>query len=446
MAGLFRDFYFRDRDASDPARYISWYLTTFGLVLLVVFVGAVLVAPFQPMLKTAPFLRFIGLALLVGTAGFAGGGFLGFLFGVPRMRTSESSAGEAAVLSNTNLEQVSDWLTKIVIGVTLVQFHAINGLLWDFRVEIDGAFPIPQGSGLVACLILGASAIAGFMGAYLKAKTDLMRAFDPLKTAKDSLNASVGQISFAAEARKLIQYPLLAAEPAASSAAASLLGSSLEPTTDPEMLRLTGLAQAVLKNFKGAADALGKAAASDPDPDLKILAARARAVGGDPKGALAQLPPEVPLTGEALSAQDFEAALARMFVDLYVDGGFVDAIKIGESLKSDPGGENSPRVWLYLASAYGQKHADLKRASASDADLKVVKAQALDAAKRALELDSRNNLPTLRTLWDVSDRTKPARQNDLESFADDPDFIALLQPPPPAPAPPASPSGTGAKR
>src|SRR5512143_3092668 len=70
---------------------------------------------------------------LVGTATLSVGGLLGFLFGIPRTtRPPRGSEGAGAndgrreaintpYEPSNNLEQVADWLTKILVGVGLVE-------------------------------------------------------------------------------------------------------------------------------------------------------------------------------------------------------------------------------------------------------------------------------------------------------------------------------------
>jgi hypothetical protein len=71
-------------------------------------------------------LRIFGLLWMVGAAAWLVGTALGFLFGVPRVRASEvEDRPDTAVVPNTNLEQISDWLTKIIVGATLVQLGPI---------------------------------------------------------------------------------------------------------------------------------------------------------------------------------------------------------------------------------------------------------------------------------------------------------------------------------
>ena len=44
---------------------------------------------------------------------------------------------EIAYRPNTNLEQISDWLTKLLVGACLVQLSAIRTGLIDFQLSIE---------------------------------------------------------------------------------------------------------------------------------------------------------------------------------------------------------------------------------------------------------------------------------------------------------------------
>jgi len=82
--------------------------------------------------------------LLVGAASISVGSLLGFLFGMPRAMVAPSTSEEtdaAAPMTyrpSTNLEQVSDWLTKILIGVGLVELRQIGGRSprWDVWLRV----------------------------------------------------------------------------------------------------------------------------------------------------------------------------------------------------------------------------------------------------------------------------------------------------------------------
>lgn len=74
-----------------------------------------------------------GLALALAAASTLVGGIVGFLFGIPLTNQKNSqNSGEStngSLKANTGLEQVSDWLTKIIVGVGLVQLgHALPAL------------------------------------------------------------------------------------------------------------------------------------------------------------------------------------------------------------------------------------------------------------------------------------------------------------------------------
>jgi hypothetical protein len=68
------------------------------------------------------------LASLWAMSCVATGALIGFLFGVPRFNPHAAPA-EDRLLPNTNVEAVSDWLTKILVGVGLVNFQAIGAFV-----------------------------------------------------------------------------------------------------------------------------------------------------------------------------------------------------------------------------------------------------------------------------------------------------------------------------
>jgi len=76
------------------------------------------------------------VGFLAAGAAWLVGALLGFLFGIPysdRKNGDTSSSSEsdksptqsAGYRANTNLEQISDWLTKILVGVTLVEINKV---------------------------------------------------------------------------------------------------------------------------------------------------------------------------------------------------------------------------------------------------------------------------------------------------------------------------------
>jgi hypothetical protein len=87
-------------------------------------------------------------ALVIATAAFFAGGFIGFLFGVPHtVQGSAPSTGITKYLGNTNLEQVSDWLTKIIVGVGLVQIGRAVPALSKFAKSLKAPLGGQASSG-----------------------------------------------------------------------------------------------------------------------------------------------------------------------------------------------------------------------------------------------------------------------------------------------------------
>jgi len=76
-------------------------------------------------------MTFLALNLTAGGAAGFTGGLLGFIFGVPKtLAASRQTAGGApanASQTNTNLEQISDWLTQILVGAGLTSLTSLPG-------------------------------------------------------------------------------------------------------------------------------------------------------------------------------------------------------------------------------------------------------------------------------------------------------------------------------
>lgn len=66
----------------------------------------------------------LAASLFTSMAALAIGIFIGFIFGVPRQAQADG-INNGTFASNTNLEQISDWLTKILVGITLTQISQI---------------------------------------------------------------------------------------------------------------------------------------------------------------------------------------------------------------------------------------------------------------------------------------------------------------------------------
>jgi uncharacterized membrane protein len=129
------------------------------------------------------------LAILVGIPGqrptaclwammcIAIGALIGFLFAVPRVNPEIKAS--SALVTNTNIEQVSDWLTKILVGVALINFTQIgeflSGLADDLALAL-GTAAAPVTKALALSLILYFF-VAGLIQGYLLTRLFLSRQF-----------------------------------------------------------------------------------------------------------------------------------------------------------------------------------------------------------------------------------------------------------------------------
>ena len=96
----------------------------------------------------------ISMAMLATLAASAVGGLTGFLFGVPKGPSDRDEQQRSGFFyrPNTNLEQVSDWLTKIIVGVGLIQAREIGGIIDQVGTRVGtavGDLPGVKGSGTV---------------------------------------------------------------------------------------------------------------------------------------------------------------------------------------------------------------------------------------------------------------------------------------------------------
>lgn len=130
----------------------------------------------------------IGLIALTGLGALVVGAFVGFIFGIPRagifvyaateddqphlMEEGLPAVKNRGISSNyqpsTNLEQVSDWLTKIIIGVGLVEFGNIGAVLQNLGEAVNRrVVGINLNIEVLTISTVVIFAIIGFMGSYL---------------------------------------------------------------------------------------------------------------------------------------------------------------------------------------------------------------------------------------------------------------------------------------
>ena len=164
-------------------------------------------------------------SLLCGGAMLTGV-LLGFLFGIPRTRQREggivpdasgapdatpgqdkpaepptaspqpAQASSVSYRANTNLEEISDWLTKILVGVGLTQIDAIQKGFAELTEQAAMGLGNQPHSQIYAAALIGFAIVPGFLYGYLWTRLYLASVMrDADQAALGALTQSVRQAS-----------------------------------------------------------------------------------------------------------------------------------------------------------------------------------------------------------------------------------------------------------
>jgi hypothetical protein len=351
--------------------------------------------------------RIFALGLLVAGACTVSGWLLGLLFGIPRTLARASAgpvppasgapAGQAQQQTppssrvNTNLEDISDWLTKTIIGVGLTQLYNVPPFLWKLAHDANAlGFDWNPYGHLLALGLMFYFAPGGFWLGYVGTRTILTKLFDWADGPSQEDLVQAARLTVhdgAITAATAQQQPVDAA----------LLATPLKQLTTTAQIMAWAAAQARAHNFDDAKVALNSILVDDPGN----------------REARDQL----------YTIQNVEMVYA-----LYEPGpqGFTRAIQIGEALLDDARSADDANLHVWLACAYSQKYGDAKARHADDATLAQIKTRVLKEIDDAIRLD-KNSRQRLHAYWQPD---PGSIDNDLSWFtADDPDLAKRLNPP-----------------
>jgi hypothetical protein len=158
----------RKKIDSDRALRSAVWMAVLGFIPVIIYAAA---AP-------PPAWAAVAVGFLSAGAALVSGGLVGFLFGIPHINSGERNIsgsgqnGGAARNDNryspsTSLEQIADWLTKIIVGVGLIDFHRITAKLEILAAAIQSAMNVPgEGYAFGMSLVLY-FAVCGFAFGFL---------------------------------------------------------------------------------------------------------------------------------------------------------------------------------------------------------------------------------------------------------------------------------------
>ncbi len=336
----------RQLDPVRRRRYIrlAWALLA-GPVLFTIVFGA----------TTAPTGRVLPAALaaaLAAAAPLALGALAGFLFGLPRTLSIDAaptpggdgrSRGAVRLAINTNLEQISDWLTKILVGVGLTQLGSLPEQLQSVAEFVATALGDHDGNVAITAAILVYFFVAGFLAGYLFTRLVLAPIFQ--EVANGPAEAAVERINDASLRPGAVRTPQVDDRDAA------------------ELLRFD------LHELKGSRE--------------QLAWGRAKLRVGDPGAAMQAIEQVV-----AHDPADRRAAESLAFAALYLlpPTGFTRAIdtvrRYLDRRGAAPAAEDASLL-TYLACAHGQAYAWAK-SHAGEQDLAAIERDAVAAAQAAI--------------------------------------------------------------
>jgi hypothetical protein len=385
-------------------------------------------------------------SLLWTLAWLAGGFVFGFLFGIPKVITQAANPPNSDLGSqtkplvslprlkvNTNLEDISDWLTKVLVGATLTQL-----LNMPVAISRAAAFMANGNSGNVgigAAIVLYYSAL-GFLSGYIITRMFFARAFaladrDPngnLLTADDvstltSVPVAPGQLSAAQIADPVVQE-------AARASASVPLTDTLSGSRALAVAKGAAVSGDAQRALTAASLAMGKIPL-DPTATL-TYAWSLRSLGVDASKV-------IPIVEEAAksailtkSPKIMAAVFSSLaFLHLYEDppGGFDRAL--GALSEYDRrGGQPNPDIELNRACAYAQQFKYLSEqqdsphnnAHGSQEEIAAARLGALNSIKKSLAMDPSELTRFRELMWKTADPV----DDDLSVFQNDPDFVALI--------------------
>lgn len=349
-------------------------------------------------------------ALALTACGFT----VGFLFAIPKSVQGDSKVETGTgYRANTNLEQISDWLTKIIVGVTLIKIESIQASLGPL------AGTMVAGTGVavtVALAMIWFYVPFGFLAGYL-----VTSVFFTVLLARSAqlLQGDLSKLQSKIPKDTVPDAPLTGDAAKQANAIKDL--SVNEAVKKQVPLDALSIAQLGTGNAKAALEtAMTALQAQAWNPRLHYLKAMALKKMGRQDDAVEAL-----RDARRALAPDTEVELRKAILNsltfnlLYLADGFRECIEVGrEYVKLDVDGADGA-VWVNLACAYGQLALKVPE---SLADARV---GALEAVKEALRVKG-EWLGRLKSLFAPSAAMKQAGEDDLEVFRGDAEFEKLL--------------------
>jgi hypothetical protein len=193
-----------DNDKENFALSLIQKLIIFGWVGMFLYSIQII----MPVVGGGGYFKALISCLLVTGAALVVGGLTGFLFGIPRTVQSAKADddGNENYVSNTNLEQISDWLTKIIVGLGLTQINKIPDELNALGLQLAPVFGGSEVGWVASLATVLYFLINGFLFGYLWTriyfKVILQRVNSGLEQEMAEMKAEIDKMNIEKEANK----------------------------------------------------------------------------------------------------------------------------------------------------------------------------------------------------------------------------------------------------
>lgn len=209
------------------------------------------------------------VAVLACVGAFSAGGMLGLLFGSPnwggagvQVKEGNGEKPQQGIRPNTSLERIADWLTTMIVGLSLVNLRAIeersNVLGVWLTQAISGS--TSAGNGTPGIVIAISFAFFGFLLVYLWAMrflpAELRSSYSDLSAQMQDIKSSINDIEVKFRKEPLYKVPA----DTLTRTETRLMAEGVDEATIKEVTRRYSAAQAIddepMKDF-GPTDAQG---------------------------------------------------------------------------------------------------------------------------------------------------------------------------------------------
>lgn len=388
------------------------------------FVGSLLLSSVLVLLAAAAQEVNPAITLLWALAFFGVGAVLGFLFGVPRvLQSDDDGTGPKKGYQqrvNTSLEQVSDWLTKGLIGVGLVELKQLPEFVSNAGAYVAKSFTRPPPDAFCTAIVV-VFLIQGFLIAYLFTRLQLSMLF---RVADQAVSAD--EVETVVSAPLQLPDAVINAAPEVVRVVKRMAEMPIDQVAAPDVAAWAK-SKLFSKSFEDAIAGFQRALRIDPS-NQKLLLDYAAALfqAKRPKDAIDQLEALLVNLKDGADNAFIEQVYAWLtYVWLFEapPTGFETAIRHGEAYVKNGATPVTGDVFVNLAAGYGQKAKSFVDKNEPIPD--DVKQAVLKWMRASLQVRP-SWKKRLRQLTFRSEPGFSSKDADLVAFENDPDVIALL--------------------